>query len=71
MGCTDFEPEAARFPVAAGWLRLRVSQSNLDRAYLAGIDSDEDPQTTERLRLQVWSAGEAPVLVSKRWRTPA
>src|SRR5262245_31857395 len=29
MGCTDFEPEARRFAVAVGWLRLRVSQSNL------------------------------------------
>lgn len=32
MGCTDFEPGARRFPVAAGWLRLRLSQSNLERA---------------------------------------
>lgn len=71
MGCTDFEPAAQRFPVAAGWLRLRVSQSNLDRAYRAGIDSDEDPQTMERLRLQVWSAAEAPVVVLRRWRPPA
>ena len=70
MGCTDFEPDARRFPVAAGWLRLRASQSNLDRAYLAGIDSDDDPQTMERLRLQVWSAAGAPVVVSKRWRPP-
>ena len=71
MGCTDYEPEARRFPVAAGWLRLRVSQSTLDRAYQAGIDSDDDPQTMERLRLQVWSAAEAPVMVPNRWRPSA
>ncbi|WP_092543769.1 hypothetical protein [Actinoplanes derwentensis] len=71
MGCTDYEPDARRFPVAAGWLRLRVSQSNLDRAHQAGLDSDGDPQTTERLRLQVWSAAAAPVVVSRRWQPPA
>jgi hypothetical protein len=70
MGCTDFEPDAPRFPVAAGWLRLRVSQSNLDRAYEADIDSDDDPQTMERLRLQAWSAAPASVAVAKRWRSP-
>ncbi|WP_309238752.1 hypothetical protein [Actinoplanes aureus] len=70
MGCTDFEPDARRFPVASGWLRMRVSQSNLDRAYRAGVDSDEDPQTMERLRIQAWPAAAAPAVVSKRWRPP-
>jgi hypothetical protein len=68
MGCTDYEPDARRFPVATGWLRLRVSQSNLDRAHEAGIDSDEGPQTMERLRLQVWPESASPVVVTKRWR---
>lgn len=71
MGCTDYEPDAPRFPAATGWLRLRVSQSNLDRAYRAGIDSDDDPHTMERLRLQAWPAVQAPVVVVKRWRSPA
>jgi hypothetical protein len=71
MGCTDYEPDARRFPVAAGWLRLRISQSNLDRAYEAGIDSDDDPETMERLRLQAWPAAEMPVVVAKRWRPPS
>ncbi|KHD75788.1 hypothetical protein MB27_20270 [Actinoplanes utahensis] len=71
MGCTDFEPDARRFPVAAGWLRLRVSRSDLDRAHRAGIDSDADPQTMERVRLQVWPAAEVPVVVSERGRPPA
>jgi hypothetical protein len=71
MGCTDYEPDARRFPVAAGRLRLRVSQSNLERAYRADIDSDDDPETMERLRLQVWPAEAAPVVVAKRWQPPA
>jgi hypothetical protein len=71
MGCTDYEPDARRFPVPAGWLRLRASQSNLDLAYEADIDSDEDPRTMERLRLQVWPAAAAPLEVTKRWQSPA
>ena len=70
MGCTDFEPDARRFPVPAGWLRLRVTQANLDRAYRAGIDADDDPLTMERLYLQVWPAAAAPVVVVKRWQPP-
>lgn len=71
MGCTDFEPDARRFPVAAGGLRLRVSQSNLDRAFRAGIDSAKDPLTMERLRLQVWPAAQTSVVAVKRWQSPA
>ena len=32
MGCTDHQPDAARFAVAPGSVRLRVSRSNLDIA---------------------------------------
>ncbi|WP_436536001.1 hypothetical protein [Actinoplanes sp. HUAS TT8] len=71
MGCTDYAPDARRFPVPAGWLRLRFSQSNLDRAHEAGIDSDDDPETMERLRLQLWPAAEAAAVISKRWRPPS
>jgi hypothetical protein len=71
MGCTDYEPDARRFPVAATWLRLRASQANLERAYQAGIESDVDPETMERLRLQVWPAEQEPVTVVKRWSSPA
>jgi hypothetical protein len=71
MGCTDYEPDARRFPVAMGWLRLRASQSNLDRAHRAGVDSADDPQTMERLRLQAWPDEAGPVSVVKRWRAAA
>lgn len=67
MGCTDYEPEAARFEVPSGWLRLRVARSNLDRAYALGIDSDDVPETMERVRIQVWPAEPGGSLVVKRW----
>ena len=40
------------------------------RAYRADLDSDEDPQTMERLRVQTWPAAAAPMTVAKRWRPP-
>lgn len=54
MGCTDYEPDAARFAVPAGEVRIRAASSNLAEAERLGIDSDETPETTERLRLQIW-----------------
>ncbi|MGC5018323.1 hypothetical protein [Micromonospora sp. DT47] len=69
MGCTDYEPEAARFRVAAGPIRVRVARSNLAEAVRLGIDSDEDSATMERLRLQVWPAPHADPVVIKRWKS--
>ncbi|WP_345963029.1 hypothetical protein ABDE16_19775 [Streptomyces sp. BRB040] len=66
-GCTDYGPDAAAFEVAPGWNRVRVSQSNLSRAARADVDSDQSPETTEQIRLQVWAAPEAPTTVVKRW----
>lgn len=67
MGCTDYAPEAARFDVPAGWLRLRAAKSNLDQAHALDIDSDEVPQTMERIRIQVWPTEPADAVVVKRW----
>ncbi|MEV4708511.1 hypothetical protein [Actinoplanes sp. NPDC049316] len=67
MGCTDFEPDAARFSVAPGWVRIRVAKSNLAAAYDADNESDDDPATMERLTIQIWPAAHAPVAVLKRW----
>ncbi|MEV4604885.1 hypothetical protein AB0K15_46990 [Amycolatopsis sp. NPDC049253] len=69
MGCTDFEPDAARFAVPTGWLRLRVAKSNLGVASRLDIDSDEDPATMELVRVQVWPAAAAPLVVLKQWPT--
>jgi hypothetical protein len=68
MGCTDYQPDAARFAVAPGSVRLRVSRSNLDVAAQLDIDSDKSPATMERVRIQIWPAPSAPLAVLKRWR---
>lgn len=70
MGCTDYEPEAARFKVAAGPVRVRVARSNLAEAERPDIHSDDDPATMERLRLQVWPAPYNDPVVIKRWKLP-
>lgn len=70
MGCTDFKPEAVRLPVPRGWVRVRVTKSNLAAAHKADIDSGDDPATMERLTIQIWPAPEAPVVVLKRWTPP-
>ncbi|MET8361586.1 HAD family phosphatase [Micromonospora sp. NPDC005171] len=68
MGCTDYEPDAARVPVPAGWLRVRVAGSNLDAAQRVGIDSDNDAATTEQVRIQVWPDEHGDVRLLKQWR---
>ncbi|MFC3500118.1 hypothetical protein ACFOOK_03940 [Micromonospora krabiensis] len=68
MGCTDYEPEAARFEIAPGPVRVRAARSNLADAERRGIDSDDDPTTMEQLRLQVWPAPHADPVVIKRWK---
>ncbi|MFJ3339513.1 hypothetical protein [Streptomyces sp. NPDC086766] len=70
LGCTDYAPDAATFEVPPGWNRVRVSRSNLARATQADIDSDESPETTEKIRIQVWPAAELPAKVIKRWVQP-
>jgi hypothetical protein len=67
MGCTDYEPDAVRFAVPAGWLRIRVAKSNLEVAARLDVDSDEDPDTMERNRIQVWPSAPEPTVVLKRW----
>jgi hypothetical protein len=68
MGCTDYEPEAARFAVAEGPVRVRIARSNLAEAERLDIESDNDPATMERLRLQIWAAPHDEPVVIKRWK---
>ncbi|MCG0284536.1 hypothetical protein [Streptomyces sp. PSAA01] len=70
LGCTDYLPDAARFDMPAGWIRVRASRRNLAAAIQADIDPYEAPETTEQLRLQAWPAAHSQPLVSKRWETP-
>ncbi len=67
MGCTDYEPEAHRFDVPAGWIRVRASRSNLAIANSLGVESNKDPTTMERILLQLWPAPTAPTVLLKRW----
>ncbi|WP_405668728.1 hypothetical protein [Streptomyces sp. NBC_00055] len=67
LGCTDYAPDAATFEVHPGWNRVRVSRSNLARAAQADIDSYESPETSEKIRIQVWRAPEFPARIIKRW----
>src|SRR5215469_5922681 len=60
-------PDAARFGVPRGWLRLRAPRSNLDTAVALDIDSAKTPETMERARIQVWPAAPADAAVVKRW----
>lgn len=59
MGCTDYEPDAVRFVVPAGWLRVRVAKSNLEVATRLDSDSDDDPATMEQVRVQLWPSPSA------------
>lgn len=68
MGCTDYEPEAARFAVPEGPVRVRAASGNLAEAERLGIDSNNVPVTMERLRLQVWPAAHGDRIVIKRWK---
>ncbi|MEW2142553.1 hypothetical protein AB0869_07015 [Micromonospora vinacea] len=67
MGCTDYEPDAARIRVLVGPVRVRVASGNLAEAERLGVDSDEAPQTMERLRVQIWPAPSEKPVVVKRW----
>ncbi|WP_410815664.1 hypothetical protein [Micromonospora sp. 050-3] len=67
MGCTDYEPDAARVRVPVGPVRVRAASSNLVEAERLGVDSDEAPQTMERLRVLVWPAPSEKPVVLKRW----
>ncbi|MGY4918982.1 hypothetical protein ACWD9K_27795 [Streptomyces sp. 900116325] len=70
LGCTDYAPDAATFEVPPGWNRVRVSRSNLARAAQGDIDSDESPENSEKIRIQVWRAPEFPARIIKRWSQP-
>ena len=70
LGCTDYFPDAARFDVPAGWVRVRASRWNLAHAIEAGAASDEAEETIEHLHIQVWPAPQEPPAVIKRWQRP-
>ncbi|MFK4109420.1 hypothetical protein [Streptomyces sp. NPDC002176] len=67
MGCSDYLPDAARVEVEPGWMRIRVQKSNLVNAVAAGLESDESPETIERIRVDMWPEHPSGVRVLKQW----
>ncbi|HWU05751.1 MAG TPA: Scr1 family TA system antitoxin-like transcriptional regulator [Streptomyces sp.] len=67
MGCSDYLDDAPRIHVEPGWVRLRVQKSNLAAAAVAGISSDESPDTVERVKIEMWPQGPSAPSVLKRW----
>ncbi|MCH7230671.1 hypothetical protein L0U85_07375 [Glycomyces sp. L485] len=68
LGCTDYFPEAHRIPVEPGWVRVRTSRWNLRKAAQAAHLSDDNGETMERLRIQVWPGPRRQLAVIKRWK---
>ncbi|MFF8650330.1 hypothetical protein ACF06D_19145 [Streptomyces griseoluteus] len=59
LGCTDYLPDAARFDVPAGFVRVRASRAN----------PEDIPPAIERVHLQIWPAPYSAPAVLKRWST--
>ncbi|MEU4728831.1 hypothetical protein [Streptomyces sp. NPDC023588] len=66
MGCTDYLDGAARFDVPAGRIRARASRRNLAAA-VRWLESDEESQATEEVRLQTWPAPFSAPRIVKQW----
>ena len=60
-GCTDYFPDAARFELAPGTYRVRLSSSGLDSLSEDGLDGQD------RYRVQLWQAATIEPTVLK-WR---
>ncbi|MFF2078376.1 hypothetical protein ACFVXG_26920 [Kitasatospora sp. NPDC058162] len=65
LGCSDYLPDAARFDVPAGWMRVRVSRSGL-----AAAAADPEGFAPEGIRLQAWPAPRRELRVITRWTRP-
>ncbi|MCX4744146.1 hypothetical protein OG455_01225 [Kitasatospora sp. NBC_01287] len=65
LGCSDYLPDAARFDVPVGWLRVRAARSGLDAAA-----ADPRGFASEDIRLQIWPAPQREPRVLTRWTRP-
>lgn len=61
LGCTDYLPDAARFEVPAGFVRVRASRANPGGVH----------EASEQVHLQLWPAPTAPLSYSSGGRTGA
>ncbi|MFD6892160.1 hypothetical protein [Streptomyces sp. NPDC059957] len=64
-GSDDLD-DAARCEVPAGWNRARASRRNLAAA-VRRLESDEEPEAAEEVRLQTWPAPFSAPHIVKRW----
>jgi hypothetical protein len=67
LGCTDYLPDAARFEVPKGFVRVRASRANLANVRQPGQEGYAAPEAMERVRLRIWPAPYRAPAVLKRW----
>ncbi|MEU2074492.1 hypothetical protein [Streptomyces sp. NPDC013489] len=70
LGCTDYIPDAARFDMPAGWIRIRTSRRNLQAAAFPDPDCEDEPEDMEEIRIQAWPAPHSQPDIIKRWTPP-
>jgi hypothetical protein len=68
LGCTDYLPDAARFDVPKGFVRVRASRANLANVLQPGEDGYDAPEAAEQVHLTIWPATYGAPAVIKRWR---
>ncbi len=68
LGCTDYLPDAARFDVPEGFVRVRASRANLANVRQPGEDGDDSPEAAEQVHLAIWPTPYSTPAVIKRWR---
>ncbi len=67
LGCTDYLPDAARFEVPRGFVRVRASRANLAAVRQPGGEDSDVPGAVEQVHLRIWPAPHAAPVVMKRW----
>ncbi|MGC4997384.1 hypothetical protein [Streptomyces sp. DT195] len=67
LGCTDYLPDAARFEVPEGFVRVRASRTNLANVRLSDEEGYDDPEGMEQVHLRIWPAPHSAPAVIKRW----
>ncbi|MFI8347313.1 hypothetical protein [Streptomyces sp. NPDC085596] len=67
LGCTDYLPDAARFEVPEGFVRVRASRTNLANVRLPDEEGYDDPEGMEQVHLRIWPAPHSAPAVIKRW----
>lgn len=67
LGCTDYLPDAVRFDVPEGFVRIRASRANLANVRQPGEEGFDAPDAMEQVHLWIWPAPYGAPAVLKRW----